>query len=117
MCGVLNPKIHPSSLRPPALLYTLMPSHPTPRAPTMALQIANPEVVGKIERLAALIGRTELDTIESAIDRFLENVQSKQPQPQTTNSRMLAILARVDSLPDLPNPVNPLCWDPQGLPK
>jgi hypothetical protein len=50
----------------------------------MALQIANPEVVGKIERLAALLGRTEQDTIESAIDRFLENVQA---QPHAASAK------------------------------
>jgi hypothetical protein len=83
----------------------------------MALQIANPEVVGKIVRLAGLIGLTELDAIESAVDRFLENVQAQQAQPQTTHSQMLAILAQVDHLPDLPNPINPLLWDTLGLPR
>ena len=78
----------------------------------MALQIANPIVVAKVERLAKATGMTKTAVVERAIDRLANEVQS----PCQTN-RMDALLAQLDRIPDRPDAFDPLRWDAQGLPR
>ena len=78
----------------------------------MALQIANPVVVAKVERLAKATGLTKTAVVERAIDRLAGETQG------TANpGRMAALLAQLDRVPDRADAYDPLPWDDQGLPK
>ncbi len=78
----------------------------------MALQIANPAVVAKVERLARATGLTKTALVERAIDRLAgETPDASGPE------RMAALLAQLDLVPDRPDAFDPLEWDEFGLPK
>ena len=78
----------------------------------MALQIANPVVVAKVERLAKATGLSKTALVERAVDRLLvETMAGSAP------GRMQALLAQLDRVPDRSDAVNPLEWDATGLPK
>jgi antitoxin VapB len=81
----------------------------------MALQIANPTVVRKIETLARVTGLTKTAAVEKAVDRLL----AEQNLDQTADAweRLDALLAQMDQIPDLPNAFDPLEWDEHGLPR
>jgi antitoxin VapB len=81
----------------------------------MALQIANPAVVAKIERLAKASGLTKTAAVEKAVDALLE--QETPNQVDDIRRRMRAILGQIDRTPDLPVPFDPLEWDDHGLPR
>ncbi len=78
----------------------------------MALQIANPVVVAKVERLARATGLTKTAVVERAIDRLASETQGVPAQ-----GRMAALLAQLDRVPDRADAFDPLEWDAQGLPK
>ena len=78
----------------------------------MALQIANPVVVAKIERLARAAGLTRTAVVERAIDRM-----ASETRGIADNWRMAALLAKLDLVPDRADAFDPLEWDAQGLPK
>jgi antitoxin VapB len=78
----------------------------------MALQIANPVVVAKVERLARALGLTKTAVVERAIDRLASEVPSA-----SATRRMAAILEQIDRVPDRPDAFDPLKWDSNGLPK
>ena len=78
----------------------------------MALQIASPVVVAKVERLARSLGLTKTAVVERAIDRLASKVPSA-----TATGRMAAILEQIDRVPDRPDAFDPLEWDSDGLPK
>ncbi len=78
----------------------------------MALQIANPTVVAKVERLAKATGLTKTAVVERAIDR-LANEMTNVHDP----SRLAALLAQIDRVPDRADAFDPLEWDAHGLPK
>ena len=77
----------------------------------MALQIANPVVVAKVERLARATGLTKTAVVERAIDRL-----AGETSPGETLTRMAAILAQIDMIPDREDAFEPLTWDANGLP-
>ena len=79
----------------------------------MALQIANPMVVRKVERLAKATGLTKTAAVERAVDTLLRELDG------TTSiaDRFAAILAQLDRIPDRPDAHNPIEWDEQGLPR
>ena len=77
----------------------------------MALQIANPVVVAKVERLARALGLTKTAVVERAIDRLANEVPSA-----SATRRMAAILEQIDRVPDRPDAFDPLEWDSSGLP-
>ena len=81
----------------------------------MALQIANPVVVRKIETLARATGLTKTAAVEKAVDRLL----AEQNLDRTADAweRLDALLAQIDQIPDLPNAFDPLEWDEHGLPR
>ncbi|MGF6231270.1 antitoxin VapB [Inquilinus ginsengisoli] len=79
----------------------------------MALQIANPAVVEKVERLARATGLTKTALVERAVDRLAEEIGVSAD----TTDRFEALLAQLDRIPDRPDAVDPLGWDDQGLPK
>jgi antitoxin VapB len=78
----------------------------------MALQIANPIVVGKVERLARATGMTKTAIVERAIDCL-----AAETQGVSGPGRMMALLAQLDRIPDRETAFDPLQWDAQGLPK
>ena len=80
----------------------------------MALQIANPVVVAKVERLAAATGLSKTAAVEKAVDRLLVEVKSGEGG---SNSRVLALLAQIDRIPDRTDAIDPLEWDESGLPR
>ncbi len=79
---------------------------------SVALQIANPTVVAKVERLAKATGLTKTAVVEKAIDRLASETGTR---PQS--GRMAALLAQLDRVPDRLDAFNALEWDDQGLPK
>jgi len=78
----------------------------------MAIQIANPGVVEKIDRLARLTGTTKTAAVEQAVDRML-----RESAAATDAYRLEAVLAQLDRIPDRPAVVDPLPWDEHGLPR
>ena len=79
---------------------------------TMALQIANPVVVAKVERLARATGLSKTAVVERAIDRLASETQSAADP-----DRMAALLTQLDRIPDRADAFDPLAWDAHGLPK
>ncbi|BBK32414.1 antitoxin VapB [Stella humosa] len=78
----------------------------------MAVQIANPEVVRKIERLASVTGLSKTAAVEMAVDRILR--EKGRPDLE---AQIIALLKQVDAIPDRPDWVDPLEWDEHGLPR
>ena len=80
----------------------------------MAIQIANPEVVKKVSRLAQVTGLTKMAAVELAGHRQLrDSEQARSSAP----GRMAALLAPLDQVPDRPDAFDPVEWDDQGLPR
>jgi antitoxin VapB len=79
----------------------------------VALQIANPAVVGKVERLAKATGLSKTAAVERAVDRLLSEVANATDQTE----RIAALLAQLDRIPDRADAFDPLTWDERGLPK
>lgn len=82
----------------------------------VALQIANPVVVDKIERLASLTGLNKTAAVEVAVDNLLAEARGAAARTGSAR-RVAALLAQLDRIPDLPAPFDPLEWDEHGLPK
>ncbi len=78
----------------------------------MALQIANPSVVAKVERLAKLTGLSKTALVERAVDQLLD--ESKRSV--TPDQRLRALLAQMDRIEDRADAADPLPWDDNGLP-
>jgi antitoxin VapB len=78
----------------------------------MALQIANPVVVAKVERLARATGLTKTAVVERAIDALAGEMRSA-----AVSGQMAALLAQLDRVPDRADAHDPLQWDGAGLPK
>jgi antitoxin VapB len=76
------------------------------------LQIANPEVVAKVERLARATGLSKTAVVRQAVDRLARELQGS-----ADSGRMAAILNQLDRVPDSSDRFDPLEWDDQGLPK
>ena len=81
----------------------------------MALQIANPVVVAKVERLAKATGLTKTALVERAVDRLASETLAAA-DPARTAAPMAALLAQLDRIPDRADAFDPLPWDPLGLP-
>ncbi len=81
----------------------------------MPVQIANPTVVAKIERLAAELGLTKTAAVEKAVDAMLAR-RPENPGPDSM-ARFYAILAQFDRLPRESEPGEAIEWDENGLPR
>jgi len=79
----------------------------------MALQIANPNVVSKVERLAKSTGLSKTAVVERALDRLISEISGASDQ----TARMAALLSQLDRIPDRADAFDPLEWDAHGLPK
>jgi len=80
----------------------------------VAIQIANPEVVKKVTRLAQVTGLSKTAAIELAVDRFMR--ESAQARSGAAHG-MAALLAQLDQVPDRLDAFDPLDWDDRGLPR
>ena len=78
----------------------------------MALQIANPVVVSKVERLAKATGLSKTAVVERAVDRLISETVGIPDQIAS----MTALLAQLDRIPDRADAFDPLPWDQHGLP-
>lgn len=81
----------------------------------MPVQIANPVVVAKIERLAAATGLSKTAAVEKAVDAML--AARHQTAGPETMERFHAILAQFDRIPDREDAFEPIEWDEHGLPR
>jgi antitoxin VapB len=79
----------------------------------MPLQIANPAVVGKVERLARVTGLSKTAAVERAVDQLLRELEGAA-EPAAS---MRALLAQLDRIPDRADAFDPLPWDESGLPE
>lgn len=79
----------------------------------MALQIANPVVVGKVERLAKATGLSKTAAVERALDRLLGETMPNSDGDR----RVAALLAQLDRIPERADAFNPMEWDEHGLPR
>jgi antitoxin VapB len=80
----------------------------------MAIQIANPHVVEKIDRLARSTGLSKTAAVERAVDRLLgETRHARQRQA----SDIAVVLEQFDQVPERGDRGDPLEWDELGLPK
>jgi antitoxin VapB len=79
----------------------------------MALQIANPTVVRKVEQLARIAGLSKTAAVERAVDRLLRESGGTTGAAE----RMAALLEQLDRIPDRPDAFEPLEWDEHGLPQ
>lgn len=79
----------------------------------MALQIANPVVVDKVERLAKATGLSKTAVVERAVDRLLGETMVETGG----DKRVAALLAQLDRVPNRSDAFDPLEWDEQGLPR
>jgi antitoxin VapB len=82
-------------------------------AKIMALQIANPVVVSKVERLAKATNLSKTAVVERAVDRMINETMGAADAAE----RITALLAQLDQIPDRADAFDPLEWDKQGLPK
>ena len=78
----------------------------------MALQIANPGVVAKVDRLARQTGLSKTAIVERAVD-LLAAEAANEAKPD----RIAALLAQFDRIADREDAFDPLAWDERGLPR
>lgn len=78
----------------------------------MALQIANPAVVRKVELMAKRLGLSKTAVVERALDQLISTSEGADNQSE----RFDALLAQLDRIPDRPDAFDPLQWDDRGLP-
>jgi antitoxin VapB len=78
------------------------------------LQIANPTVVDKVERLAKATGLTKTAAVERAVDQLLRETEGSGGP---ASKRVDALLAQLDRIPDRPDAFDALEWDQLGLPR
>lgn len=83
----------------------------------MALQIANPVVVQKVERLAKAVGLSKTAAVERAVDRLLSETVDAAHTKSSARANLAALLAQLDQVADRLDAFDPLAWDQHGLPK
>ena len=83
----------------------------------MALQIANPVVVRKVERLAKAAGLSKTAAVERAVDRLLSETVDAAHSKASASASMAALLAQLDQVADRLDAFDPLAWDEHGLPR
>ena len=79
----------------------------------MPLQIANPEVVRKVDELAKATGLSKTAAVGRAVDRMLSELRGDARQAD----RLSALLAQLDRIPERADAYDPLTWDEHGLPR
>jgi antitoxin VapB len=82
----------------------------------MPVQIANPQVVAKIELLSRAIGVGKTAAVEAAVDRMLVHIKAA-PDASDPWSGIDAILAQLHRIPVRPDAFDAVEYDENGLPK
>ncbi len=77
----------------------------------LSLQIANPSVIAKVERLARVTGLTKTAVVDRALDRLAGDLEGARDP-----GRLGGLLAQLDLIPDRADAFDPLEWDVHGLP-
>lgn len=83
----------------------------------MPLQIANPTVVEKVDRLARLTGLSKTAAVEQAVEQRLRELSGASSQPDRDARRLKNLLIQFDHVPLRQDHNDPLDWDEHGLPR
>jgi antitoxin VapB len=78
----------------------------------MSLQIANPAVVAKVERLAKATGMSKTALVDRAVDQLQRTLE----RPLAPGRRLQSLLNQIDAIPERADASDPLGWDENGLP-
>jgi antitoxin VapB len=78
----------------------------------MSLQIANPAVVAKVERLAKATGMSKTALVDRAVDQLQRTLE----RPLAPGGRLQSLLNQIDAIPERADALDPLGWDENGLP-
>jgi len=81
----------------------------------MPVQIANPQVVAKIERLSRAIGVGKTAAVEAALDRMLAQLEIG-PAGGDRWAGLDAIVAQMHRIPPRPDAYDAVTYDETGLP-
>lgn len=81
----------------------------------MPVQIANPQVVAKIERLSRITGLGKTAAVEAALDRML--AEADTANGGTPWAGFDAVIAQLHRLPPRPDAFDAIEYDEAGLPK
>ena len=81
----------------------------------MPVQIANPQVIAKIERLSRLTGLGKTATIEAAVDRMLSEFAADSSSDPWAG--IDAIVAQLHRIPPRRDSSEAVEYDDMGLPK
>ncbi|TVR57989.1 MAG: transcriptional regulator [Candidatus Competibacteraceae bacterium] len=79
----------------------------------MFLQITNPVVVDKVERLARATGSSKAAAVEPAVAKLPRAMKGSREATE----RFAVLLAQIDRIPERPDACDPLEWDERGLPR
>jgi antitoxin VapB len=81
----------------------------------MPVQIANPQVIAKIERLSRLTGLGKTATVEAAVDRMLAEVATGPSSDPWAG--IDGIIAQLHCIPPRSDAYEAVEYDDAGLPK
>jgi antitoxin VapB len=81
----------------------------------MPVQIANPQVIEKIERLSRLTGLGKTATVEAAVDRMLSELAADASSDPWAG--VDAIVAQLHRIPPRLDSFEAVEYDDMGLPK
>ena len=81
----------------------------------MPIQIANPDVVDKIERLSEMTGLGKTAAVEAAVTKMIEEIGV--PGGTDPWRRFDAVLKQIRALPPRPDAFQAVEYDESGLPK
>jgi antitoxin VapB len=81
----------------------------------MPVQIANPQVIAKIERLSRLTGLGKTATVEAAVDRMLSEYAADSSADPWAG--IDAIVAQLHRIPPRHDSFEAVEYDDMGLPK
>jgi antitoxin VapB len=82
----------------------------------MALQIANPAVVSKVEQLALAMGVSKTAAVEYAVSAMIREQANRANAGSSSSARTRTLLAQLDIISDRQDAFDPLNWDAYGLP-
>lgn len=79
----------------------------------MALRLANPAVIAKVEHLAKATGLSKTAVVDEALDRLIVETLGHAKDGQ----RLMALLAQIDRVPERADAFDPMKWGEHGLPR
>lgn len=78
----------------------------------MAIQIANPAVIRKVEELSKASGLNKTAAVEQAVEQMLAALNTKSAR----KTSLKKLIAQFDQIPERADAFNPVQYDEQGLP-